>query len=98
VRNPAAIPAMAPARVVRFQNREQRITGVKAEARPDQAKRTNHGPLSPSTPSYGGWGVGASVGTLADVEDTLVHSFLALVNSVTGEVAASFCRTPRRCP
>ena len=41
VTNPPIISAMAPVRVVRFQEREQRTTGVKAQASPVQAKRTN---------------------------------------------------------
>ena len=35
---PATIPAMAPARVVRFQNRENSIRGPKAAPKPAQAK------------------------------------------------------------
>ena len=35
------MPAMAPARVVPFQKREQRITGVNADASPDRVRATH---------------------------------------------------------
>ncbi len=35
------MPATAPGKVVRFQNSEHKITGVNADAIPDQANRTN---------------------------------------------------------
>ena len=38
---PASIPAMAPARVVPFQNSEHSTAGPNADPMPDQAKRTN---------------------------------------------------------
>ena len=37
---PESIPAMAPARFTRFQNREKRMMGPKVAPKPDQAKET----------------------------------------------------------
>ena len=37
---PESIPAMAPARLTRFQNREKRMMGPKVAPKPDQAKET----------------------------------------------------------